>query len=216
MLMVSLATELNQVRRMMTKTRLALLSTLADMHTQPIQYNLASLANILAKVAPDLLYVEVPQRDWELGRLEQAPVEVQHSLLPLAERSRTVVVPVAPDTRQFNDFAPRTGWRARLVRWLDQALRWTQRRANSAEAIHAWPFAGACHTLCHLSQWSWDAESRRAWEEQNQGMLDNIRQAIRRDPNCRILVAVQCQRTHWLAPRLKKLPDLEFVDYREL
>lgn len=200
----------------MIKTRLALLSTLSDMHTQSIRYNLTALADILAQVAPDLLYVEVPQRDWELDHLDQAPVEVQRSLLPLAELSRTVVVPVAPDTRQFNDFAPRTGWRASLARWLDQVLRWTQRRANTVEAIHAWPFEGACHTLCHLSQLSWDAEARRAWEEQNQGMLDNIRQAIRRDPDHRILVAVQCQRIHWLAPRLKKLPDLEFVDYREL
>ncbi len=200
----------------MEKTRLALLSTLADMHTQSIQYNLAALADILAQISPDLLYVEVSQRDWELGRLEQAPVEVQRSLLPLAELSRTVIVPIAPDLRQFNDFAPQTGWRASLARGLDQTLRWAQRQANSAEAIHAWPFEGACHTLCHLSQWSWDAEARREWEEQNQAMLDNIRQAVQRDPGRRILVAVQCQRTHWLAPRLKKLPDLEFVDYREL
>lgn len=201
---------------MMTKTRLALLSTLADMHTQSIRYNLTALADILTQVAPDLLYVEVPLRDWELGRLDQAPVEVQRSLLPLAELSRTVVVPVAPDARQFNDFAPRTGWRAGLARWLDQALRWAQRQANSAEAIHAWPFEGVCHTLCHLSQLSWDAAARRAWEEQNQGMLDNIQQAIRRDPGHRILVAVQCQRTHWLTLRLKKMLDIELVDYREL
>ena len=200
----------------MRKTRISLLSTLADMHTQPIQYNLTALAGILAQVSPDLLYVEVPQLDWELGRLDQAPVEVQRCLLPLAELSRTVVVPVAPDARQFNDFAPRTGWRARLARWLDRVLRWAQRQANSAEAIHAWPFAGVCHTLCHLSQLSWDAEARRAWEEQNQSMLDNILQAIRRDPSRRILVAVQCQRTHWLELRLKKMPDIELVDYREL
>ena len=200
----------------MRKTRISLLSTLADMHTQSIQYNLTALTDILTQVSPDLLYVEVPQYDWELGRLDQAPVEVQRSLLPMAELSRTVVVPVAPDARQFNDFAPRTGWRAGLVRWLDQILRWAQRQANSAEAIHTWSFEGVCHTLCHLSQWSWEADARRAWEEQNQSMLDNILQAIRRDPGRRILVAVQCQRTHWLKLRLKKVPDIELVDYRGL
>jgi hypothetical protein len=200
----------------MTKTRLALLSTLADMHTQPIQYNLTALADILTQVAPDLLYVEVPQRDWELGRLDQAPVEVQRSLLPLAELSRTVVVPVAPDTRQFNDFAPRTGWRAGLARWLDQALRWAQRQANSAEAIHAWPFEGVCHTLCHLSQRSWEAAARQAWEEQNQALRANILEAVHHDPGRQVLVAVQCQRIHWLEPRLKKLPDIELVSIRKM
>lgn len=200
----------------MTKTRLALLSTLADMHTQSIRYNLAALADILAQVSPDLLYVEVSQRDWELGRLDQAPVEVQQSLLPLAELSRTVVVPVAPDARQFNDFAPRTGWRAGLAGWLDQALRWAQREANSPEAIHAWPFAGICHTLCHLNELSWDTEARQAWQAQNQALLANILAAIHHDPGRRVLMAVQCQRIHWLTPRLKKLADLELVDYREL
>lgn len=39
---------------------------------------------------------------------------------------------------------------------------------------------------------------------------------IHRDPSRRILVAVQCQRTHWLELHLKKMPDIELVDYREL
>jgi hypothetical protein len=166
------------------------------MHTQPIQYNLATLANILTQVAPDLLYVEVPQHDWELGRLEQAPVEVQRSLLPLAELSRTVVVPVAPDTRQFNDFAPRTGWRARLARWLDQALRWAQRQANSAEAIHAWPFAGVCHTLCHLSQWVGTPGGEHGRTKPGDARQYPAGYPARPQPPH--LVAVQCQRTHWL------------------
>jgi len=200
----------------MTKTRLALLSTLSDMHTQPIRYNLDALAAIVDQVAPDLLCVELPQDEWEMGRLDRAPVEVGRSLLPLAELSNTVVLPVAPDARQFNDFAPKTGWRAGLARRLDQALRWAQRTANNPEAIHTWLFEGTCHTLCALSEMSWDAQARRAWAAQNQAMLDNILRAARRDPGRRILVAVQCQRIHWLEPRLKRVSDIELVGYREL
>jgi len=200
----------------MTKTRLALLSTLTDMHTQPIQYNLAALASIVDQISPDLLCVEVPRNDWEMGNLAQSPVEVRRSLLPLAELSDVVVVPVAPDARQFDDFAPRTGWRGELARRLSGALRKAQRAANKAEAIHALLFQSVCHTLCLLDEMSWDAEARRAWNEQNQGMLDNILQAARRDPGRRMLVAVQCQRVHWLEPRLKRMWDIELVDYREL
>jgi hypothetical protein len=200
----------------MTKTRLALLSTLSDIHTQPIQYNLAALAAIVDQVAPDLLCVELAQNDWERGNLAQSPVEVQRSLLPLAELSDVVVVPVAPDARQFDDFAPQTGWRGDLARRLSGALQKAQRAANNAEAIHALPFQGVCHTICLLNEMSWDAEARQAWNEQNQAMLDNILQAARRDPGRRMLVAVQCQRVHWLEPRLKRVPDIELVDYREL
>ena len=215
-MMVPNLAEANQVRRTMRKTRIALLSTLSDMHTQPIHYDLAALAAIVKRINPDLLGVELPRADWEASRLDQAPLEVRHSLLPLAELSDVVAVPLAPDIRQFNDFAPRTGWRAGLARQLDWALQWAQRMANNAEAIHALPFESVCHTLCHLNEMSWDAEARRAWEEQNQAMLSNILQAARRDPGRRMLVAVQCQRVHWLKPRLKKVPDIELVEYREL
>ncbi len=200
----------------MTKTRLALLSTLSDMHTQPIQYNLAALTGIVHQVSPDFLCVELPRNDWEIGNLGQAPVEVQRSLLPSAEVSDVVIAPVAPDARQFNDFAPQAGWRAGLARRLARILRRAQRAANKAEAVHAIPFQSVCHTLCLLNEMSWDADARKAWHAQNQAMLDNILQIARRDPGRRMLVAVQCQRTHWLEPRLKKVPDVELVHYREL
>lgn len=200
----------------MTKTRLALLSTLSDMHTQPIQYNLAALTGIVHQVAPDFLCVELPRNDWELGNLGQASVEVQRSLLPSAEVSDVVIVPVAPDGRHFNDFAPQAGWRARLARRLARILQRAQRAANKAEAVHAIPFQSVCHALCLLSEMSWDAGARQAWNSQNRAMLDNILQIARRDPGRRMLVAVQCQRTHWLEPRLKKVPDVELVHYREL
>ncbi len=200
----------------MTKTRLALLSTLSDMHTQPIQYNLAALVGIVHQVSPDFLCVELPWNDWEIGNLEQAPVEVQRSLLPSAEVSDVVIVPVAPDARQFDDFAPKSGWRGGLARRLARTLRRAQRAANKAEAVHAIPFQSVCHTLCLLNEMSWDADARKAWHAQNQAMLDNILHIARRDPGRRMLVAVQCQRTHWLAPRLKKVADIELVDYREL
>lgn len=200
----------------MTKTRLALLSTLSDMHTQPIQYDLAALADIVSRIGPDLLAVELPRTDWERGALNTAPVEVQRSLLPLAELSDVVVVPVAPDRQQFDDFSPQTGWRGKVARQLRNALRKAQRTANKAEAIHALLFQGVCHTLCLLNEMSWDAEARRAWNEQNQALVENILQAARRDPGRRMLVAVQCQRVHWLEPRLKRAPEIELVDYRAL
>jgi hypothetical protein len=200
----------------MTKTRLALLSTLSDMHTQPIQYNLAALAAIVSQISPDLLCVELPKVDWETGNLAQSPVEVGRSLLPLAEMSEVVVVPVAPDARQFDDFAPQAGWRGELGRRLSGALRKAQRAANNAAAIHGLLFQSVCHTLCLINEMSWDAKARRAWDEQNHSILDNILQAARRDPGRRMLVAVQCQRVHWLEPRLKRVPDIELADYREL
>ncbi len=201
---------------MIPPTRLALLSTLAETHAESIRYNFKALAALVAHLAPDLLCIELPQSQWEAGVLAQSPPEVQRSLLPTAELTDTVIVPIAPDVRQFNDFAPRRGWRGQLSRRLYAALQKAQRTANSAEAIHAAMFQNVCHTLCLLNEINWTAEARRAWHAQNHAMLENILHAAQRDPGRRILVAVQCQRLHWLEPRLKKMPEIELVNYQDL
>ncbi len=78
----------------MIKTRLALLGTLADLHRQPIQYDLAEVAHITGELVPDLLGVEVERAEFERDDLSRAPVEVREALVPLARRSDIVLVPI--------------------------------------------------------------------------------------------------------------------------
>jgi len=201
---------------MTPKTRLALLSTLAETHTQSIQYDLTTLANIVEALNPDLLCVELPRQNWEAHDLTRASVEVRESLLPAAALTDVVVLPVAPDTRQYSDFTPNQGWRGRLAQAMSRALIKAQRAANNIDAIHAMTYQNVCHTLCLTSELFWTAEARREWHTQNEKLLANILQAIRQDPGRRVLVALQCQRIHWLEPKLEDHPDIILVDFRQL
>ena len=45
-----------------TQTRLAILGTMAVLHTQPIRYDISGLRKLVADVSPDLLCVEITQR----------------------------------------------------------------------------------------------------------------------------------------------------------
>ncbi len=201
---------------MTPKTRLALLSTLAETHTQSIQYNLDALANLVETLNPDLLCVELPRPSWEAHDLTRASVEVRESLLPAAALTDVVILPVAPDTRQYVDFTPKQGWRGRFAQAMGRALIRAQRAANNVDAIHAMLYQNVCHTLCLTSEMFWTAEARREWHTQNEKLLKNILQAVQQDPGRRVLVALQCQCIHWLEPKLKEHPAITLVDFREL
>jgi hypothetical protein len=199
------------------RSRLAVLGTLADMHLQPLTYDLDRLRTIVAELAPDLLCAEVTRDAWEKEGLSYVGFEIREALAPLVDSSDIVLVPVASSSKQFADYTPSPGWRRNLVSGLDRILRWGQRKADRPEAINGVTFGSFCHTVCWLTEKMWTAGDRKAWETQNQAMAENILQALRRDPGCRALVTLRCQRQHAVLSLLRAHTDeLEIVDYREL
>lgn len=199
----------------MNRTRIALLGTLSDLHKQPIRYDLAELARIVVETQPDLLGVEVERDDFERDDLSHAPLEVREALIPLARRSDTVIVPIGAGS-QDELRALGEGVRAALIRALDATLVAIQTAANDARRINSAFVSHTCGLICHLEEHTCGERGRRAWAQTNEKMLTNIVAMAERDPQARILVAVQCRRKHWLEPKLRKMPDIELENYWEL
>lgn len=200
-----------------SRTRLAILGMMSDLHRQPVRYDLHCLQKIIAHVSPDLLCAEITTDAWERGDLSQAAVEVPEALVPIVASTDIVLIPVAPTSDQYGDFTPRTGWRRRLTKAFNRLLRWGQIQANSAPAVNGFWFGGFCHAVCWLTEVFWDREDRQSWERQNHDLVQNIVRAIQRDRGRRVLVAVQCQRLHRLNRLLRAHTDLfEVVRYERL
>lgn len=199
------------------ETRLALLATLSELHQEPIAYDLQCLRDLLAELAPDLLCAEITRSMWEGGDLSAAAVEVREALAPIVASTDTVLVPVAPSSERFQDFAPGGGWRRNLVQACDRLLRWGQLQADSPQAVNGSLFEAFCHPLCLLTEMTWTAEQRAAWNAQNEQIAQTVLRAVRRDPGRRVLLAVQCQRIHKIEPLLKAGSErLSLVNYWEL
>ncbi len=200
-----------------THTRLAILGTMSDLHRELLPYDLACLRKIIAEGAPDLLCAEVTLADWEQSQLAAAELEVREALVPVVNTTDIVLVPVAPSRKKYGEFAVETGWRKQIAQVGLNTLRWGQRKAARPQAIHGYLFGAFCHTICALTEASWTAEERAEWNRQNQSMVDNILQVVRRDPGRRVLVVVQCQRMHRLKQVLKAhTGELEIVRYQHL
>lgn len=200
-----------------SRTRLAILGTISDLHRQLLPYDLACLRQIVTEQAPDLLCAEITTADWEQGNLATAELEVREALAPVAAFTDIVLVPVAPSEKQYPEFASPTGWRQRATQYGIRAIRWGQQQAATPEAVNGLVFSAFCHTICTLTEATWTRAERTAWEDQNQAMAQNILQVVRHDPGRRVLVVVQCQRMHRLVPLLKgHAAELEVVPYQQL
>jgi len=190
---------------------------MSDLHRQPISYDLKCLQKIIADVSPDLLCAEITREAWERADFSQVSVEVREALAPTIASMDIVLIPVAPNPKQYADFTPDSGWRHRLVRNFDRLLRWGQIQANDVKTINGFGFGAFCHTVCWLTEMFWTANDRAAWEIQTQELVENIVRAIQRDSGRRVLVAVQCQRLHRVVSLLRAHDNLfKMVDYQNL
>ncbi len=201
----------------LTRTRLAVLGTISDLHREPLAYDLARLRSIVTDLAPDLLCAEITREAWESSDLSLASLEVREALALVEAATDIVIVPVASTPMQYAGFVPSEQWRRKLVHRFDRLLQWGQRKANRPEVVNGVMFGSFCHTICALTEMIWTAEDRAAWEAQNKAMAENILHAVQRDPGRRMLVAVQCQRLHRLLPLLHASADMfEIVNYQAL
>ncbi|MBI3361460.1 MAG: hypothetical protein HY023_10160 [Chloroflexi bacterium] len=194
------------------KNRIATLGTMSDLHAEATAYDLQTLAQIAAGLAPDLLCLEVARAAWEAGEVGRASLPIRAALAPVADRSDIVIIPVAAGPRDHADFTPAGGLRAAVTLTLERLHRRVQRGAGARTINGPW-YGAFCHTVCALQEAAWTPAARAAWQAESAAMLANVLAAVRRDPGRRTLVAAQCQRKHWLDTRLRRESDVDFVDY---
>ena len=202
------------------RTRLALLGTLGQLHSEPLRYDLACLRALVEGLEPDLLGVEAAPDAWQRDDLSGAPIEVRESLLPAARRTDTIIVPLGCPSPL--ELAPPAGGglarpRAGLVRAARRLLTRLQRAADGPEGVNSHWFKHTCGLLCSLEAAAAGDEGRRAWDAANGRILERLLWLARRDPGRRVLVALQCRRIHWLETRLRALgEEIDLVPYQRL
>lgn len=199
---------------MQSPTRVAVLGTLAEFHEEPIPYDLPSLVELVTELHPDLLCLDMTPEQWQKRDFEGLPPEYRRALLPLADQTDIVVVPIGDETTP--DQPEASGWRGRLVTLLREGLSILQRTAPGPDAVN--------HGLRHeLANWLYHMIARLTGEETLQERDEHVDHLIRkvleiveRDPGTRVLVVVNVQFCHRIRPELGKHPGVEVVKYRQL
>lgn len=201
------------------RSRVAVLGTLADLHEASIQYDLKTLRRIVKDLQPDLLCAEIYPDDWQAGDLNKLPPEYRETLIPLSRRTDIIIIPVS-GSKERSLFEPKggslLGLRSLTAHLLNNQLRWMQKLASSPRAINSGFIGQLCDWNCALTAWVCGKQVQRDWEQANQVLLNNILNAIQRDPGRRILITVDCRRRHRLEQELRKHLEMDLVDFQYL
>lgn len=198
----------------MEKTRVAVLGTLAEFHEGAVAFDLEALFDLVVGIQPDLLCLDIPPEVWVQQRFEELPPEYRDALLPLADRSDIVIVPIGD--AQDNRGPEAVGWRGYLIQRLQSLLSALQRNAPSPEAAnYGWrhDFANVLYFFIDRLDQEHLRESRRAHTKH---LVERIRQATRRDPEAKILAVVNVRYCHHIRPALREDGNIEVVPFIEL
>ena len=202
-----------------SKSRVAVLGLLADLHREPIQYDVNLLRRLVKMIQPDLLCAEIHPDDWQAGDLSKAAPEYKETLVPLSRRTGIVIVPVS-GSNDRGHIVPRggslLGVRGFIVRRLNSLQRFLQRFAKGPDDVNSGIFDTICDGICAVNVRIGGVETQRVWNDANQAIVNNVLETVRRDPGRRVLVTVDCRRRRWLMSQLMTVPEIELVDYHEL
>jgi hypothetical protein len=196
------------------RTSIAVLGTLAEFHREPIPFDLAALLRLVARINPDFLCLDMTPQQWREKRFADLPPEYSEALLPLAQRTDMVVVPVGDE--QPLAPPPVTGWRAALLRLLRALLAALQRSSPGPDAInqgvrHA--FADGTYFFIDLLE---GPGRRRRQHQHVAAIVRRVNELAHRDPGRRVLVVLNVQYCHHVRHELRQLSGLDVVDYNAL
>jgi len=198
----------------MTRTPVAVLGTLAEFHHDPIPYDLAALVRLVRDLRPDLLCLDMTSDQWRRREFGDLPPEYRDALLPLAQQTDIVVVPIAGDRPPVEPTA--RGWRGRLIAQLRRVLAFVQRTAPGPTALNDGPRHHVADLLYSMIAWLGGPDTVRAWRTHTDHLVQQVLDVARRDPGRRILVVVNLRHCHHIRPALRRLTEIREVSHSRL
>ena len=204
-------------------TPVAVVGTLAEFRPEPTPYDLAALVDFVRSIGPDLLCLDLTLEQWRSRDFGGLPSEYRDALLPLAQQTDIVVVPIGDDARLGGSTSDGLGG---LRRWLFDRLRASlgslQRGADSPVAVDRGARHYTAEFLYHVMDWLQGGSivhgrsALHAAVTHREALAERVVELARRDSGRRILVVVNARYCHYLRRVLRKHSDVELVRYAEL
>lgn len=198
----------------MQRTTVAVLGTLAEFHRKPIPYDLAALVRLVRAIQPDLLCLDMTAEQWQHKAFDDLPPEYSAALLPLAEQTDIVVVPIGGTNTQH--LHPPSGVRAAFIAALRRYLAVLQESAPGADAVNTGVRHFVADTIYGAITWLSGPGVRRAQADHTAQLVRAALSVARRDPGRRVLVAVNVQHCHHIRRALRHHAEMSLVDYKDL
>ncbi len=198
----------------MQRTPVAVLGTLAEFHKEPIPYDLNALIQLVTRIRPEMLCLDITQKEWTERKFDDLPPEYREALLPLAYQTDMVVVPIAG---AHPPIEPKlAGGRGKLVELTRRWLAFLQRTAPGPDSINSGIRHHIADALYSFNEWLAGIETRQAFKQHTIQLTQAVLNLARRDPAARILVVVTVRHCHHIRKALRKHSEIRVLMYSDL
>jgi hypothetical protein len=194
-------------------TRIAVLGTLAEFHRDPLPYDLTALVDLVAEIHPDLLCLDISLEQWQQQDFSSLPAEYSEALLPLANQTDIVVVPIGGS--QAMPQATAVGWRGVLIGWARKLLAWIQASAPGPDAINQGWRHELGNVLYGLARKLAGSTVNHAYHAHIEQLSQAAQRVAENNPGSRILVVTNIQYCHHIRPQLQQAGLIE-TTYKDL
>jgi hypothetical protein len=198
------------------KAEIFVLSTLHQFHAESRYYSFETLSQIIEKLRPDILAVELTPSDLANRREQKTKQEYQKSIFPLVDKHKYSTVPLEPSEPKFSELVS-------LIRDSEKTLR--EKSPAKAEAFSLYvetlyeylfktwdspPAVNSTQTdaffeIKHNYQNAvYDENQKIGWEGWNTHFLEKILEAAKNNPGKRIVVTVGAEHAYWLRKNLRE------------
>lgn len=194
-------------------TQIAVLGTLAEFHRDPLPYDLTTLVDLVAKINPDLLCLDISLEQWQQRNFSSLPTEYSEALLPLADQTDIVVVPIGGSETMPQ--AAAVGWRGTLIGWVRKLLAWMQATAPGPDAINQGWRHDLGNVLYSLARNLAGQTVNHAYHAHIEQLSQAAAHVAENNPGSRILVVTNIQYCHHIRPHLRQAGLIE-TTYKNL
>lgn len=196
------------------RTKVAILGTLAEFHNEAIPYDVSALLELVAKINPDLLCLELTPKQWHERDYDEVPLLYHEALLPLARQTDIVVAPIGCEKSPPQP--GRMGWRGTVINMLRKWIAMMQRTARGPDDMNQGWRHSLTNYLYDATRWLAGGNANRETKDYRAHLVRRVLEVSRRDRGARVLVVVNIQHCHILRETLRTYDDIEVPAYPEL
>jgi hypothetical protein len=198
------------------KTEVFVLSTLHQFHAENKNYSFEKLSEIIEKLKPDVLAVELTPGDLASRREQKTKQEYQKSIFPLADKHRYTLVPMEPAEPKFSKLVgsirnseknlreKSPDKAAAFAAYSDNLYEFLFRYWTSPAAVNAGQTDALFEVKHNFQNALYGTDQARGWEEWNRQFLDKILEAAAQHKGRRIVVTVGAEHAYWLRKHLRE------------
>lgn len=191
------------------------LSTLHQLHGEVEGYSFLDLSNLIERLDPDVLAVELTMEDLDSRRDQSVKQEYQKSVFPLLEEHNYIVVPLEPSQPLYDEIVAliRTAHSdlqenkpllaEAFTIYLESLYEMLREYWNSPRTVNSRQTDSLFESKHRFQGALFGPKEEEGWERWNQHFLEQIVDAAMSNPGKRLVVLVGAEHSYWLRKHLK-------------